>query len=599
MKKVRVLYEFKAEDSNELTTYVGEELTVINPSVFDGWMQCQNRNGQQGIVPTTYVESINDSDDDIPPPPSESTYGFGQNAPSWNIPAPGSSYVNQNSYVNQYNTQTFNSTSNSSNYNQNSQNYNIPSSKGNNQSYDDDSFDSDEEPSVNTSATTGMNNSSNFYANNNNNQSRSSVSSGIVNPGNSTGTIKVKQKNSYGLEVFLLHGPVKKVLDSDKFSSIVLNEMRQSVWKRVSPPYQIQILGYHSDKKYHGVKKFTSYEIQAKIFPQKVRRRYNHFDWLHERLVEKYPNICIPPLPGKAVTGNFEDEFIAKRKAQLELWLNRMASHPVVGQSEVFVHFLQCDEASSKWKAGKRKAEKDEYRAAQWFCTLTVPGESVDSPNGIKEKVDKFSKACVNLDNSVKNVVSSLDKIAGINNSMLRKEYVGLGKRFDDLGIALNNESLDASNNHELTDALITTGNTYTQIGNMFGEQPKTDIGPLLDRFQLYRGIIQQMPDIVQFEKQSIQTYEEFQNRPEKLEGRSLMEIAPRREIISHVTFAEMNLFNKDKVDDFNQYMKTFLQQQIAFYSEITECLKRAYATFEKIPSNTSPTNNFNSSFRR
>jgi hypothetical protein len=95
--------------------------------------------------------------------------------------------------------------------------------------------------------------------------------------------------------------------------------------------------------------------VAVQIFPQKVSRRYNHFDWLHERLIEKYPNLCIPPIPGKAVAGNFEDDFIAKRKSQLELWLNRMAAHPVIGQSEVFIHFLQSEENSAKWKAGKRK----------------------------------------------------------------------------------------------------------------------------------------------------------------------------------------------------------------------------------------------------
>lgn len=356
-------------------------------------------------------------------------------------------------------------------------------------------------------------------------------------------------------------------------------------------------MGYHSDKKYHGVKKFTSYEIQAKIFPQRVKRRYNHFDWLHERLVEKYPNICIPPLPGKAVTGNFDDDFISKRKAQLELWLNRMSSHPVVGQSEVFVHFLQCDDASSKWKAGKRKAEKDEYRASQWFCTLTVPGESVDTTNNIKERIDKFSRASINLDNCVKNVSSTLEKISSLNSTTFKKEFTGLGKRLEEWGIALSNESLDAPNNSSLSSALITVANTYAQIGNMYGEQGKIDIGPLLDRLYLYRGIIQQMPEICQFEKNAIQTFEELQQRPEKLEGRSLMEVAPRREIISHVTFAEINLFNRDKVDDFNNYMKTYLQQQITFYSEITECLKRAYTAFEKIP--TSSPESFNSSFRR
>lgn len=283
-----------------------------------------------------------------------------------------------------------------------------------------------------------------------------------------------------------------------------------------------------------------------------------------------------------------------KRKAQLELWLNKMASHPVVGKSEVFVHFLQCDEGSSKWKSGKRKAEKDEYRGAQWFCTLTVPGESVDTTTSIKAKVDTFNKDCNSLENSIKNVSSALDKIASTHSSSYKKEIVYLGTKLKEMGIFLSRESLDAPNNSALSAALATAGDTYIQIGNNYGEQAKSDIHPLLDRLTLYRSIMQQIPDTVQFEKNAIQTYEEFQQKPEKLEGRSLMEIAPRREIVSHVTFAEMNLFNRDKVEDMTLYMRNFLQQQISFYTEITECLKRAYANFEKIPvssNNNSPGN--------
>ena len=83
-------------------------------------------------------------------------------------------------------------------------------------------------------------------------------------------SIYSRSKNPYSLEAFLLHGAIKSVHDSDRFSSILQNEQRQSVWKRTSPPYQVQILGYQSDKKYHGVKKFTSYEIKANVSVKKV-----------------------------------------------------------------------------------------------------------------------------------------------------------------------------------------------------------------------------------------------------------------------------------------------------------------------------------------
>lgn len=40
-----------------------------------------------------------------------------------------------------------------------------------------------------------------------------------------------------------------------------------------------------------------------------VSRRYKHFDWLHERLVEKYSLIPIPPLPDKQIAGKYLSEF--------------------------------------------------------------------------------------------------------------------------------------------------------------------------------------------------------------------------------------------------------------------------------------------------
>jgi len=38
----------------------------------------------------------------------------------------------------------------------------------------------------------------------------------------------------------------------------------------------------------------------------------------------------------------------------------------------------------------KRKAENNEYRGAQWFCTLTVPEESVYTTTAItiRKKID-------------------------------------------------------------------------------------------------------------------------------------------------------------------------------------------------------------------
>jgi len=34
-----------------------------------------------------------------------------------------------------------------------------------------------------------------------------------------------------------------------------------------------------------------------------VTRRYKQFDWLHQRLADKFTTVAIPPLPGKQITG--------------------------------------------------------------------------------------------------------------------------------------------------------------------------------------------------------------------------------------------------------------------------------------------------------
>lgn len=439
MSKVRVLYDFNAETAEEMTVRTNEELDVLNTQSYEGWMLVKNKFGNQGIVPTTYVEYIDSDDSDIPPPPSHNPYAApnlsstisSPYSSSWDTPT-----NSNNVYVNAYNppsstttTSSYKppatSTSTSDNLYMNA--WNVPSTGSNiNQSYqpasagahnrgaanDDSDSDFDDDNSANKSANAANSNTLGGHRNS------SALSMSTVNlPGG-----RHKARNSYGLDVFLLYGAVKNVPENEKQSVIIMNNLNQSNWKIQDPSYPVEITGYSSDRKYHGVKKFTSYEIYTKAFSARVKRRYNHFDWLHKRLVEKYPNICIPGLPDKAVTGNFEDEFILKRKAQLELWLNRMSSHPVVGRSEVFVHFLQCDDTSSKWKAGKRKAEKDEYRGAQWFCTLTVPGVSIDSPVNVKDRVDKFSKATLHVDTSVKNVVLALEKLSSFNSTTYKRE---------------------------------------------------------------------------------------------------------------------------------------------------------------------------------
>ncbi|XP_058088936.1 sorting nexin 1 [Magnolia sinica] len=103
----------------------------------------------------------------------------------------------------------------------------------------------------------------------------------------------------------------------------------------------------------NGVQAYISYRVITKTnLPEYqgqekiVIRRYSDFVWLRDRLSEKYKGIFIPPLPEKSAVEKFRfsAEFIEMRRQALDIFVNRIASHPELQQSEDLRTFLQEDE---------------------------------------------------------------------------------------------------------------------------------------------------------------------------------------------------------------------------------------------------------------
>uniref|UniRef100_A0A8R1HTB9 Sorting nexin-3 n=1 Tax=Caenorhabditis japonica TaxID=281687 RepID=A0A8R1HTB9_CAEJA len=120
----------------------------------------------------------------------------------------------------------------------------------------------------------------------------------------------------------------------------------------------------------HGVGKmrYTDYEIRMRsnlpVFKQKessVRRRYSDFEWVRAEL-ERDSKIVVPTLPGKSYKrqlpfrsddGIFEEEFIENRRKALELFINKVAGHPLA-QNERSLHiFLQEATIDKNYVPGK------------------------------------------------------------------------------------------------------------------------------------------------------------------------------------------------------------------------------------------------------
>ncbi|KAL7096575.1 hypothetical protein ACP275_10G086800 [Erythranthe tilingii] len=102
-----------------------------------------------------------------------------------------------------------------------------------------------------------------------------------------------------------------------------------------------------------GVQSYISYKVITKTNlpeyegPEKiVIRRYSDFIWLRDRISEKYKGVFIPPLPEKSTVEKFRfsAEFIEMRRQALDVFVNRIASHHELQQSEDLRIFLQADE---------------------------------------------------------------------------------------------------------------------------------------------------------------------------------------------------------------------------------------------------------------
>nr|CAB3266453.1 sorting nexin-12-like [Phallusia mammillata] len=121
----------------------------------------------------------------------------------------------------------------------------------------------------------------------------------------------------------------------------------------------------------HGVgwkKKYTDYEVKLKtnlpVFKHKeksVRRRYSDFKWLGTEL-ERDSKIVVPALPPQGLSlqlpfrsdeGLFAEEFIEERRKGLEVFINKVAGHPLAQNERCLHMFLQDEEIDKTYVPGK------------------------------------------------------------------------------------------------------------------------------------------------------------------------------------------------------------------------------------------------------
>ncbi|XP_053320387.1 sorting nexin-33 [Spea bombifrons] len=546
--KARALYSFQSENKEEIDIVENEELQLFSDASLDGWLQGTNSRGETGLFPASYVEILRPRSDSV--------------------------QVDYSRHLTSYVETTHHG------------------------SYDDDDDDDDdwddwddgqsvaEGPSGANGVPHSQPQHHHYSRDEPVHRPRPQLERQDSVTSAKRGSVVGRNLNRFssfvrsGVEAFVL-GDVPQLSRIVEKHAIEMGP-KGPQWMPHPYPFNCSVEEPTKQTKFKGIKSYISYRLTPGHTNSPVYRRYKHFDWLYNRLLHKFTVISLPHLPEKQATGRFEEDFIQKRKRRLVLWMDHMTSHPVLSQYDGFQHFLSCRDDEKQWKAGKRRAERDELVGASFLLTLQIPSEHQDLQD-VEERVDVFKAFSKKMDESVL-------QLSGVVSELARKHLGGFRKEFQRLGSALQALShsfqLDPPYSSEpLVGAISHTGHTYERVGEMFAEQPKNDQFRLLDTLSLYQGLLSNFPDIIHLQKGAFTKVKESQRMSD--EGRMEQDeadgVRKRCRVVGFALQAEINHFHQRRLLDFKQAIQHYLKEQIVFYRRVSDELEKTLHKYDDL----------------
>ncbi|CAA6667598.1 unnamed protein product [Spirodela intermedia] len=215
----------------------------------------------------------------------------------------------------------------------------------------------------------------------------------------------------------------------------------------------------------NGVQAYVSYRVitqtnlpeyqgQEKI----VIRRFSDFSWLRDRLCEKYKGIFIPPLPEKSAVEKFRfsAEFIELRRQALDIFINRIASHPELQKSEELRTFLQEDEEAMErtrsHETGIFKKKPSELMQIFKDVQSKVSDVVLGKEKPVEETTPEYEKLkhyVSKLGQSLSDFGKAIKLLGACEGDPLGKAFSELGSKSELLSIKLQKEAHNLLTNFE------------------------------------------------------------------------------------------------------------------------------------------------------
>ncbi|KAI9152454.1 Vacuolar protein sorting-associated protein vps5 [Blastocladiella emersonii ATCC 22665] len=187
-----------------------------------------------------------------------------------------------------------------------------------------------------------------------------------------------------------------------------------------------------------GLSPFVVYKVSTKTTmpgfraDSAVSRRYSEFLRLAHHLAGTYPGFVVPGLPEKQAIGRFQEDFVEARRVGLQLFLRKIAAHPVFSGDDVFKVFLEADAFKEELVPDRPPAPPAKSKMAEvdpWF------EERRRQLDQFEAQVKSMFKSLESLSSCVRDVATAHFAMGDTIQMMAEIEApVPMGQRLEKLG---------------------------------------------------------------------------------------------------------------------------------------------------------------------
>ncbi|RUS18363.1 Vps5 C terminal like-domain-containing protein [Endogone sp. FLAS-F59071] len=365
-----------------------------------------------------------------------------------------------------------------------------------------------------------------------------------------------------------------------------------------------------------------------------VTRRYRDFLWLYTQLTTGNPGVVVPPVPEKHALGRFQDEFVESRRVALEKCLRKIVAHPMLYGDPDLKLFLESDSFNIDVK--QKRSESDTSKGGFIKSIGETITNATTAPFVKPAEVDEWFEGrrgqLEALEGQLKALLRSVDAVV-----KQRRDLGTASTEFGDSMLSLASAEL----NKPLANHLTVLGNLQKQIKELHDKQAQQDVLTLENTVDEYIRIIGSIKvrqlaarfcksqyleinfyPIIAFGART-KSYQVWQNADydlqrkranldkAKAQGKTRQDrltqmqqeiteaehkvVSSKRDFeeISRLVRAELDRFDKEKVEDFKSSVEDFLESMVENQKEIIGLWESYFANTEEYLSPPQPRESF------